>query len=122
MSRVRFLDHHGRRIILLDFAGITDVEEGLAAVAEASRFIGAQPADGTSMTLTDVRDTRYDRRIVDAFKQMTAANRPIVKAAAVVSNSPIHHAAISLIAFFSRRRIQIFESRESALDWLAAQG
>ncbi|MFL5608726.1 MAG: hypothetical protein ACJ8AD_19880 [Gemmatimonadaceae bacterium] len=121
MSRVRFVDHRGKRIIVLDFAGIIDVEEGLTAVAEASRFIGAQPADGTSMTLTDVRDTRYDRRIVDAFKQMTAANRPIVKAAAVVSNSPIHHAAISLIALFSRRKIQIFESRESALDWLAAQ-
>jgi hypothetical protein len=38
MSRVRFVDHRGKRIILLDFAGI-----------------------------------------VDAFKQMTAANRPIVR-------------------------------------------
>jgi hypothetical protein len=27
------------------------------------------------MTLTDVRDTSYDRCIVGAFKQMTAADR-----------------------------------------------
>jgi hypothetical protein len=28
MSRVRFVDHHGKRIIRLDFAGITDAEKG----------------------------------------------------------------------------------------------
>jgi hypothetical protein len=42
MSRVRFVDHRGKRIILL---------------------------------------------VVNAFKKMTAANRPSVKAAAVVSSS-----------------------------------
>jgi hypothetical protein len=121
MDRTRVIEHKGKHIILLDFAGIIDVEEGLAAVAEARRFVTAQPADGTSVTLTDVRDTHYDRRIVEAFKEMTTANRPFVKAAAVVSNSAIHQAAIAMVALFSRRKIQVFDSRERALDWLVAQ-
>jgi predicted GTPase len=121
MNRTRVIEHKGKRIILVDFAGIIDADEGLAAVAEARRFFAAQPADGTSLTLTDVRDTHYDRRIVEALKQMTAANRPIVKAAAVVSNSAIHQAAITMVALFSRRKLHVFDAREHALDWLVAQ-
>ena len=74
------------------------------------------------MTLTDVTDTRYDRKIVEAFKQMTTLNRAIVRAAAIVSNSSIHRAAISMIALFSRRKLHVFDSRAQDLDWLAVQG
>jgi len=122
MERVRFIEHQGRRIILLDFAGITDPTEGLAAIAEATKFIGAQPVGGDTMTLTDVTDTRYDRKIVEGFKEMTARNRPIVRTAAIVSNSSLHRAAISMIALFSRRKLEVFDSRAQALDWLATQG
>lgn len=122
MDRVRFIEHQGKRIVLLDFAGITDIEQGLGAVAEATKFIGAQPVGGDTMTLTDVTDTRYDRKIVEAFKEMTTRNRPIVKVAAIVSNSSLHRAAISMIALFSRRKLEVFESRDQALEWLATQG
>ena len=122
MDRVRFIEHKGKRIVLLDFAGITDPTIGLAAVAEATKFIGTQPPGGDTRTLTDVTDTRYDRRIVEAFKEMTARNRPIVRSAAIVSNSSLHRAAISMIALFSRRKLEVFDSRAQALDWLATQG
>ena len=121
MDRIRFIEHKGKRIVLCDYSGITDVDEGLREIATARRFIGALPADGTVMTLSDVRDTRYDRRIVDAMKEMAVANRPIVKAAALVSNSPLHQAAINMIAFFSRRKLHVFADRDTALDWLATQ-
>jgi len=121
MNRVRFIEHNGKRIVLLDFAGITDPSQGLAAVAEATKFIGAQPVGGDTVTLTDVTGTRYDRQIVEAFKEMTAKNKPIVRTAAIVSNSPLHRAAISMIALVSRRKLQVFDTRAEALEWLAAQ-
>jgi hypothetical protein len=121
MARVRFIEHKGKRIILLDFAGITDLSQGLVAVAEATKFIGAQPVGGDTVTLTDVTGTRYDRKIVEAFKEMTAKNKPIVRTAAIVSNSPLHRAAISMIALFSRRKLEVFDSRAQAMDWLVAQ-
>jgi hypothetical protein len=122
MDRVRFIEHKGKRIILLDFSGMTENVLGLEVVAEAIRVIGAQPMGGGTLTLTDVTDTRYDRQIIEAFKEMTARNRPFVKAAAVVSNSSLHRAAISMIALFSRRKLEVFDSRAPALDWLATQG
>jgi hypothetical protein len=121
MDRVRFIEHKGKRIILLDFSGMTDPVQGLAVVAEATRFIGTQPVGGATLTLTDVTDTVYTREIIEAFKGMTVKNRPFVKAAAIVSNSALHRAAISMVALFSRRKLEVCDSRAQAMDWLAAQ-
>jgi len=121
MSKVRFIKHKGVQVVLLDFVNITDTDVGLAAVAEASRFIGALPHTGSALTCTDATGTRYDRQIIDALKEMTKANRPIVKAGAIVSTSPIHRAAVSMLAMISRRKLESFDTREKALDWLAAQ-
>jgi len=121
MHGASFIEHNGRQVILLDFKGLKGVDVAMPIIAQAGEFVQSTPADGASLTCTDVRDTKYDRQIVDAFKQMTKANRPHVKAAAVVSDSPLHRAAISMIALFSRRKIEVFDSRERALDWLIAQ-
>ena len=120
-ARVRFLEHRGVRVVLLDFVDIVDQEIGLAAVAEAARFIGALPHDGTTLTCTDATGTRYDRKIVEALKLMTKANRPIVRAGAIVISSPLHRAAVSMLAMFSRRKLESFDTREKALDWLVTQ-
>lgn len=120
-NRVRFLEHEGVRIVLLDFEGIKDPEVGVAMAATAKAFFARLKPDGTNLSLTDVRDTRYDKRVVDAFKDLTVHNKPYVRAAAVVTNSVIHKAAIALVALFSGRRLQVFESREPAIDYLVAE-
>ena len=119
--RARFVDHGGQRIILFDFSGIVDTAEGLAEVGRAQAFMGQQRPDGSHFTLTDVTRTRYDRQIVERFKEFTAHNRPFVRAAAIVSDSGIHRAAISMIALVSRRKLTVFDTREAALAWLAEQ-
>lgn len=121
-ERVRFLDHDGLRVVLLDFEGITDPEQGIAAAEEAKAFIGARlAADGTHYTLTDVRRTRYDRKIVEAFKELTTHNRPYIRAAAVISDSALHRAAISMIAIVSRRRLEVFATPEEGLRYIAEE-
>lgn len=120
-TRSRFLEHDGQRIILFDFSGIVDAEEGLAEIEKATQFMAQQPCDGSHFSLTDVTRTRYDRRIVEACKAFSIHNRPYVKAAAVVSDSAIHRAAISMIAIVARRKLPVFETREEALGWLATQ-
>jgi hypothetical protein len=120
-QRTKFLDNGGQRVILLGFEGITDEAMGLAVVAEAREFIGRLKPDGSHFTLTDVTRTTYNRRIVDAFKELTVHNRPFIKAAAIVSDSALHRAAISMIAVISRRKLEVFQTRGEALAWLATQ-
>ena len=119
--RARFIDHRGQRIILLDFSGLTDFAVGLVEIEKAREFIATQKPDGSHFTLTDVTATRYDRQIVDAFKAFTVHNRPYVKAAAVVTDSRLHRAAIGMVAMFSKRRLEVAPTREAALEWLATQ-
>ena len=118
---VRFLDHGGLRVVLLDFEGITDPAEGLVAVEAARKFIANLQPDGSNYTLTDVRRTRYDKQIVEAFKGLTTHNRPYIRAAAIVSDSALHRAAISMIGIFSRRKLAVFDNREAGLQYLAAE-
>lgn len=117
-ARVRFLDHQGLRIVLLDFQGITDPALGFGAADEARAFIAKLPPDGSHYTLTDLRDTRYDREVAAKFRELTAHNRPYVRAAAVVSDSSIQRAAISMIALATRRKLGVFDSRDDALEYL----
>ena len=117
-ARVRFLDHQGLRIVLLDFQGITDPALGFGAADEARAFIARLTADGSHFTLTDLRDTRYDREVATKFRELTAHNRPYIRAAAVVSDSSIQRAAISMIALATRRKLGVFETREDALAYL----
>ena len=120
-GRIRFIDNAGQRVILLDFEGMTDVPAGLKVIDEARDFVAKLPADGSHYTLTDVRGTRYDRRIIEAMKELSAHNKPFVRAAAVVSDSAIHRAAVTMIAMVSRRKLEVFETREDALAYLAAE-
>ena len=121
MSRIQTIDHRGRQVILLDFSGISLPSEWTAAVAEARRFFSALPADGSALTLTDVSGTRYNRDTVESMKALTVANEPYVRVGAVVNTSVMHRAVIGMIALFARRRFEVFETRDQALDWLVAQ-
>ena len=122
MERVRFIEHQGKRVVLLDFSGLKDIPVGLVEIAKAKQFFATQlPPDKSALTLTDVSETVYDKTIIDAMKDLTAHNRPFVKAAAVVSQSAIHRAAVSVVALFSRRKLETFDTREAALAWLVSQ-
>lgn len=121
MNGARFIQHQGKQVVLLDFSGIQDPDVGLPYIEAAGRFVQALPADKSALSCTDVTNTQYNRRVVDAFKDMSKGNAPHVKAAAVVTDSSIHRAAISMIALVSRRKLETFETREQALDWLVSQ-
>ena len=120
-TRIRFVDNGGQRVILYDFEGMTDVPAGLRIIAEARDFMTKLQPNGTHYTLTDVRGTRYDRRIIDAMKELATHNKPYVRAAAVVSDSAIHRAAVTMIAMVSRRKLEVFDNREDAFAYLAKE-
>lgn len=121
MNGARFIQHKGKQVVLLDFSGIHDPDVGIPFVEAAGRFVQSLPADGSALSCTDVTDTQYDRRVVEAFKEMSKRNGPHVKCSAVVTSSSIHRAAISMIALVSRRKLVTFETRAQALDWLVSQ-
>lgn len=120
MERTRFIEHRGTRILLLDYTGLTP-KDALPVIAESRGLIGRLPADGSLLTCTDVTGATYDQRVIDALKELSAHNKPFVRAAAVVVESGLKRALMSLVGLFSKRKLHAFATRGEALDWLAAQ-
>ncbi|HEX8271724.1 MAG TPA: hypothetical protein VF615_03665 [Longimicrobiaceae bacterium] len=120
MQRTRFIEHRGQRILLLDYSGIRDAAEALREI-EASREVVRAQAPGSLLTLTHVRDARYNAEVIQALKALAEHNRPFVRAGAVAGMSGLHRAVFSTILLFTRRALRAFDDVEAAKDWLAEQ-
>lgn len=120
MERTRFIQHRGCQVVLVDFTNL-DRASAIAEIEKSKRFYAARPAEGNLLTCTDTSGTTYDGEILDALKQLAAHNRPYVRAASVVLESTLKRTAVSVVAMFSRRKLQGFATRDEALDWLVEQ-
>lgn len=120
MERTRFIEHRGKKILLLDYSELRDPREALQEIARSKEMVARQPP-GSLLTLTYVRDARYDSSVIQAMKDLAAHNKPFVKAAAVVGMSGIHRAVYQTLLLFTRRNIKAFDDMEAARDWLAEQ-
>lgn len=121
MERTRFIEHQGKKVLLLDYTGIRDSAEALREIERTKEIVARQPP-GSLRVLTDVTGAHYDTRIVQAMKELAAHNAPYVRASAVVGVSGLMKVVYSAIILFSKRKIQLTDTREQALEWLAGQG
>ena len=119
-QRISFVSHKGRRVLLLDFSGIAKADDALAVIAYARSFVARQP-QASLFTLTDISDSDYNRKVTDALMELGKHNKPYVIAGGAVGVTGLSKIVFkSILAFSGRTNIQLFESREAALDWLAA--
>ncbi len=121
MERTRFIEHNGRRIVLVDLSGLGKEEESLAEIEKARRFFATQQPNGSLLTVTDGTGAHYTTRIMDALKKLAAHNKPYVKAACAVTDTRLHRVVITAVAIFTGRHLPVFASREEALRWLDGQ-
>jgi hypothetical protein len=120
MERTRFTEHQGRRILLLDYAGVRDPEEALRSIQHSKTVVAAQPP-ASLLVMTVVRDARYNTAVLQGMKELAAHNAPYVKASAVVGMSGLHRIAYQAVILFSKRNIKVFDHESEALDWLITQ-
>ena len=120
MARTRFIVHQGKQICFLDFSGIQKPEDAITAIAEAQQIVTAQPL-GSALTLTYVKDSTFNREVVVALKALAKADKPHVKAAAIVGMTGIQRAIYIAVTQFTGRRIPTFSSLDEAKDWLVSQ-
>jgi len=121
MERTHFIEHKGKRIVLLDYSGLQVEAETLAEILKSRQFIGRLAPDGSALALTDGTDAHYTHKVLEALKELAAHDKPFVKAGAAVSNSRLVRVVIAAVAVFTGRHIPVFPTRQEALDWLLAQ-
>ena len=119
MEKIKFINHKGKQILHIDFSNCSP-QEMLIHMQQAQRIISTQPKYSV-FTLTDVTNAHYDRKVSAAMKEYTNANKPFVKAAAIVGVTGMKEVILNAIIFFTRRSFTLFDNIENAKEWLAAK-
>jgi hypothetical protein len=120
MERIRFVQHHGSKILLEDFSGLAPGKEFMETLDAASKIIATQPAKSV-LALLDATNAHYDGETLSALQDFVKANTPFIKAASVVGIGGLSKIALNAITRFSGRTFGIFNKREEAMEWLVKQ-
>jgi hypothetical protein len=118
MERVRFIDHRGQRVLLIDYSGLAEEREFIALIEQRKRIVETEPP-GSLLTLTDVTNAHCTREVLAAMKVAAVLDRPHLKRAAIVGTDAVFpHGTSDAISTFTARHWTPFQTREEALDWL----
>lgn len=116
-GRIRFVEHRGVSILVLDFSGLD--EAGVLRTIDEARRVVARQAPGSVRTLTLVEDAQAATpRAAAAFRDAAEHNAPYVRAAAVVGLSPQQRVVYEAVMLFSGRKLHAFDDDAAAMDWL----
>jgi hypothetical protein len=118
-DRIRFIEHHGKQILLLDFSHANAHE--LQLLLEYVRITVAKHAHESLVTLADFSGSDVDHAVAIRIKEVLTLDRPFVKKTAWVGAESIPHAFMENFHNFSQREIVTFKTREEAMDWLVAE-
>jgi hypothetical protein len=120
MERVRFEQHQGKQILIVDVSNFDKVEESITVLTKAREVIGAQ-APKSLLLITNVANSHYDPQAVDAIKKYSAFATPYLKASAVVGVGGIKRVVYQAIIRLTGRNIPNYETEAQAKDWLVGQ-
>src|ERR1700681_3885943 len=117
-ERIRSIDHHSKRILLVDLSNCSadEVEEIVRRVPD---YITVQPR-GSVLVLTDFTGAAFDRDALRAMKEAAVFDKPFVRKSALIGTDDLPASFYDELKSFSRRDLRIFKTREDALAWLVA--
>ena len=119
MERIRFIQHSGQRVLLVDFRNCTS-EEVTNLTSQVRQVVGQEPK-GSVLALADFSGAQFSREAVTRIKEVTAMDRPFVKRAAWVGTENLPKVFYDAIRTFSVREFPVFKTREAALDYLTLE-
>lgn len=120
MERVRFIEHAGQRVLLIDYSSLADESEFLALIEERKKIVEAEPP-ASLLTLTDVTNAHCTRNVLEAMKVAAVLDRPHLKRAAIVGTDSVFPRGTSdAMTTFTARHWTRFQRRDEALDWLVS--
>jgi hypothetical protein len=112
-DRIRFINHEGKKILLVDFSDCPadEVEEIARAVPE---YVTVNPP-GSVLVLTDFTGAAFDRDALLAMKETAVFDKPFVKKSVLMGVEDLPVSFYDELKSFSRRELLTFKTREEAL-------
>ena len=118
-DRIRFIEHEGKRILLIDVSHCSAAE--LAKIAQiVPSYVETKPL-GSVLLLADFTGAEFDRIAIDRLKESAVFDRPHLKQSAWVGTERLPKVFYEHIKSFSRLELPTFKTREEAMQWLVEQ-
>ncbi len=116
---IRFIEHQGKQILVVDAVNAT-AHEMMLMLKELQLVVAEHPRDSL-LTFADFTGAEVDHTVAMKMKEVLTLDRPFVKKTAWVGTESIPHAFMENFHTFSQREIVPFKTREEALDWLVGE-
>ena len=118
-DRIRFIEHEGHRILLVDLSDCPAQE--VRRIADLlPKFVSSHPK-GSLLLLADFSGAEFDREAVTSIKEGAVFDRPYLKKSAWVGTENLPKIFYEHIKVFSQRDLPTFKTRKEALDWLVSE-
>jgi hypothetical protein len=122
MDRVRFIEHRGIRVLLLDYSNLHDEQPQLEMIEERVELVAEQPP-GSLLVLVDATGAHFSRTAIQRIKEANVLDKPFVRRSAMVgADTATPKGAIDSVGTFAAKNWGQFSTREEALDWLTESG
>ncbi len=121
MASVEFVEHQGKRVLLLDFSGVQDAHLVVQLIEQARALVAQLPQRKDLLTVTDVKGMVYNDQLNKAFLALGKHNAPWVRASAICNSSSIGRLITRANNMVMGRSFATFGSRAEALDWVVTQ-
>ena len=118
MDRIRYIEHRGERVLLVDFSDCTPEE--VSQVSDHVPETTQLEPPGTLLLLADFSRAQFSRESVEHVKIAAALNQPHLKRSAWVLTENLPKALYESVQNFSCRDIPTFATREEALEYLVS--
>jgi hypothetical protein len=122
MSEVKFVEHQGKRILLMDFAGVTNMELLSSLVDESILLVKTVNTPHSVLALIDLSNTRINRALMASLKRLSRNNGPYIRAITFIGMPLVARTLLSIMLRVTKRRNhKVIPDRNQAYDWLVRQ-
>ncbi len=119
MNRTQSISFQGKNIFYMDFSNLKSEQEIKSVIEESKSFIHRQ-AQGSAISLANIEGMHFNSQIRDLFQDFVKANKPYMKASAIIGVSGLKQMVFNGIMKMSGRDVKSFDSENQAKVWLAA--
>jgi hypothetical protein len=118
VERVRFIDHKGKPVLLLDFSNCR-AEDVSKVIVQAGPLV-PKATPHSLLTLSDMTNITIKDFSTRQLVTFAKGNGSYVKAAAVIGVSGLAKSIMATTVLLTKRKILAFGTRQEALDWLVS--
>ena len=119
MPDVKFIDHGGERVLLMDFSKAKDGQEIVETAEEVMRLVRSTDQQRSIRGLIDFSGTSFNKVVRETMMKMSRNNGPYMKSVAFVGLGALLSPLFKGLLFVTgRSNHKVFSTRGDALDWL----